>query len=107
MEPEAYSNQLIGVLREIRARAIEDGAGADPGRSLLLTALEIAFRWSDSRRPAPLPPGAGSTEIAGYADRYADALSLEMELVGAIRAIDPDYSVEAIDNAISVAERQA
>jgi hypothetical protein len=106
MEPEAYSDQLIGVLRQMRTRVIEDRA--DPEFSqMLLAALDIAVKWSGNRRPAPLPPAADLREIGDYAGRYADALGLEVELVGAVRAINPDYSVEAIDNAIRVAESQA
>jgi hypothetical protein len=106
MEPEAYSDQLIGVLRQMRARVVEDRA--DPKLpQMLLGALDIAVRWSGSRRPAPLPLGAGLREIGDRAGRYADVLGLEIELVGAVRAINPDYSVEAIDNAIRVAESQA
>jgi len=106
MEPEAYSDQLIGVLRQMRVRAIADRADPELLQTLL-GALDIAFRWSGSRRPEPLPPGAGLREIGDYAGRYADALGLEEELVGAVRAIHPDFSVEAIDNAIHVAESQA
>lgn len=106
LESEAYVDQLIGVLRQIRARVIEDRA--DPEFSqMLLGALGIAVRWSGNRRPASLPPGAGLGEIGDYAGRYADALGLEVELVEAVRAISPDFSVEAIDNAIRVAESQA
>jgi hypothetical protein len=106
MEPEAYSDQLIEVLRQIRARAIENST--DPEFSqMLLGALAIAVRWSGNRRPAPLPPGAGLGEIAEYAARYADSLGLEVKLVEAVRAISPDFSVEAIDNAIRIAESQA
>jgi hypothetical protein len=106
MEPEAYSDQLIGVLRQMRPRAIEDRA--DPELvQMLLGALAIAVKWSGNRRPASPPPGAGLREIGDYAGRYADTLTLEEELVGAVRAISPDFSVEAIDNAIRVAESQA
>ena len=105
MESEAYCGQLIGVLRQIRERAIADRA--DPNLpQMLLGALDIAIRWSGTRRPAPLPSGAVLKEIGDYAARYADSLGLEVELVGAVRAISPDYSVEAIDNAIRVAKSQ-
>jgi hypothetical protein len=106
MEPGAYSDQLIEVLRQIRLRAIADRE--DSGLPhMLIGALDIAFKWCGSRRPEPLPPGAGLREIGDYAGRYADSLGLEEELVGAVRAIHPEYSVEAIDNAIRVAESQA
>jgi hypothetical protein len=106
MEPEAYADQLIGVLRQIRARAIEDRA--DPELTqLLLSALAIAVRWSGTKRPPPLPLGADLKQIADYGRIYADSLGLEIELVEAVRAVSPDFAVEAIDNAIRVAESQA
>jgi hypothetical protein len=108
MELEAYSDQLIRVLRQMRAQVIADRVDPElPQVTALLGALDIAFKWSGNRRPAPLPAGAGLREIADYAARYADALGLEEELVGAVRAINPDFSVEVIDNAIRVAESQA
>jgi len=83
MEPVAYSDQLIGVLRQMRARVIAERADPElPQMTALLGALDIAFRWSGNRRPAPLPPGAGLREIGDYASRYAVSLGLEEELVG-------------------------
>jgi len=106
MEPEAYSDQLIGVLRQMRALVIADRA--EPEFSpMLLDALDITFMWSVNRRPPSLPRGADLREIVDYAGRYADALGLEEELTVAVGAISPDFSVEAIDNAIRVAESQA
>ena len=66
--------------------------------------------WRSQARVAAspsLPRGAGLREIVDYAGRYADALGLEEELTVAVGAISPDFSVEAIDNAIRVAESQA
>ena len=79
MEPEAYSDQLIGVLRQMRALVIADRA--EPEFSpMLLDALDITFMWSVNRRPPSLPRGADLREIVDYAGRYADALGLEEEL---------------------------
>lgn len=110
MEDEPYSDQLIGALRQLRARVIETEdveAIKLELMQMVISALGIAVRWSGNRRPQPTPPGAGIAELGGYAGRYADALGLEVELVEAVRAINPDYLVEAIDNAIRVAESQA
>lgn len=110
------ADQLIKALRQLRARVIDARTGqhgekkraSEMERLLMLQdALAIATRWGSSRRPPSPPPGAGLRELGDYAGNYADALKQDEELIGALQAINPDFSVETIDNAIHVVEKQA
>jgi hypothetical protein len=105
VEPTAYSDQLIATLQQIRERATENAA--DPElKTMLLNALAIANQWCSARRPQR-PEEAGLEELIRYTRDLADAYGLDEELVGAVHAIDPDYTVQAIDNAIHVVTTQA
>jgi hypothetical protein len=116
VESESYSDQLIAALQQLPARVIEARAGQHgeqereaieqefPGQ--LLDALGIAYKWSGARRP-PFPAGADLAQLGQYAGEARDALGLEIDLVEAVHAISQHYAVEAIDNAIRVAESQA
>ena len=117
MEDVPYSDQLIRALRQLRARVIEVRAGQHSEQEQIRIDLElfhmfagavnISLKWFASLRlPMPLP-GAGLAELGDYASRASDVLRLEEELAEALAAISPDFSVEAIDNAIRVAESQA
>lgn len=110
MEPEPYSDQLLQVLRQLRARVIEaEDVEAIKLELLntLMSALAINTNWFATRRPPPTPPGASLGELAEYARRYGEVVRQEGEVAGALQAISPDFLVEAIDNAIRVVERLA
>jgi hypothetical protein len=123
MELEAYSEQLSGALQQMRARVIEVRAGQyDEHERLridlelmqeLIGALTIGREWERARAPVLPPPGVGLEALRGYVLRASVAAGLDEELDGALQAIYqsqaiyPDFSVEAIDNAIGVVERQA
>jgi hypothetical protein len=102
-----YSDQLIKALQQMRAQAI--GNAADPGLpGMLLDAMGIAVRWTGVSRPPPPPAGADNAQIDNYTRQYADALGLEEGLMGALHTIERSgFAVEAIDNAIRVAESRA
>jgi hypothetical protein len=110
MEPEPYSDQLIRVLRDLRARVIEtedvDASRLELSQTLIST-QGIGVGWFAAKRPPPLPAAPGLALIADYARQYADAAGQEGELEGALQGISPDFSVAAIDNAIRVVERLA
>jgi hypothetical protein len=110
MEPEPYSDQLLRVLRELRARVIEtedlEAIKLELSQTLI-SAQGIGVGWFAGKRPPPLPAAPGLALIADYARQYGDAAGQEGELVGALQGISPDFSAEAIDNAIRVVERLA
>ena len=110
MEPEPYSDQLLKVLRQLRARVIDtEDVEAIKGELLNMVGdtLAMTLKWFATKRPSPTPPGAGLKELAEYTRQYAEVLGQEEEVVRALQAISPDFSVEAIDNAILVVERLA
>jgi hypothetical protein len=68
---------------------------------------EIRRAWLAARVPPPPPPGASPAEQLDHSRRRMRVTAQDAELLGADVAINEDFSVEAIDNAIRVAESQA
>jgi hypothetical protein len=116
MEDEPYSDQLIRALQQLRARVIEVRSQHNEqvpvaNRTELVRMhgdiRKIRQAWSNSRVPTPPPYGASIAEVTDYNRRARHVTMQDAELMGADVAIDVDFSVEAIDNAIRVAESQA
>jgi hypothetical protein len=115
MEDEPYSDQLIRALQKLRARAEEirgqNNGQVPPDSRMELIRMHgegrpIREAWFKGRKPPPLAPGADSMDLVENDRKSRHALAQETEYMAADYAIDIDFSVEAIDNAIHVIERQ-
>jgi hypothetical protein len=116
MEPEPYSDQLIKALRQLSTRVNEvkgQPNGQIPPESLSeliqmrTDARKICDAWCAARRPPPLSYGASVQEAYERSRITWDLTMQDNELGVALSAIGLDFPVEAIDNAIHVAESQA
>lgn len=112
MGDEAYLEQLIDALQQLHDRATQVRPGQrdidgltdirDEFNQRLLDALAIASSLNITRM-------AATHDIPDLRTRLrqsTEILEQELALKAAVLAINPDYSVEAIDNAIRVAEGQ-
>jgi hypothetical protein len=116
MEDEPYSDQLIRALQQLRAR-VEEVRGQHNGEVPRDSTTELMrmhgearpFReaWFKSRRLPPPSYGASPAELLENNRQAMHVTAQEAEFLAADIAIDVDFSVEAIDNAIRVVESQA
>jgi hypothetical protein len=116
MEDEPYSDQLIRALQQLRAR-VEEVRGQNKGEvprdstpelmRMHGEARPIQQAWFKSRRPPPPSHGASPAELLENNRQARHVTAQEAEFLAADIAIDIDFSVEAIDNAIRVVESQA
>lgn len=116
MEDQPYSDQLIKALQELRARVKEvrgQNGGEVPRDSTIELmrmhgeARPIREAWFKSRRPSPPSHGASLGELLENNRQAMLATAQEAEFLAADIAIDIDFLIEAIDNAIRVVESLA
>ena len=104
--PEPELVQLIDELGKMRAKAIEV---TDPEqrenelRPMLISALATCAKLSIARRQAD---NTGYPDVGAAAAAAAERAGRNGQLAEPVHAISQDYSVEAIDEAIRVAETQ-
>jgi hypothetical protein len=106
MGDEPYLEQLIDALRQLRARVIQVRAGQPAGNERAAIDLELGAKLIEAQAISSVLMTSRLPDTLDEVDEGTRNMEKSVALKKALEAIRPDFSVDAIDDAISVAVSQ-
>jgi hypothetical protein len=106
MGDEPYLEQLIDALQQLRARVIQIKAGQPAGNERAAIDLELGTKLLEARAICSALMTSRLPDTLDEVDEGTRNMEKSVALTEALDAIRPDFLVDAIDDAISVAVSQ-